>query len=70
MTHIAKVIEIIGSSDKGWEDAAQVAIDEARKTLHGIHGIEVMDMTAIVDENTGKITQYRTGVKISFGVEH
>jgi flavin-binding protein dodecin len=35
MTHIANEIEIIGSSDKGWEDAAQVAIDEARKTLHG-----------------------------------
>ena len=33
MTHIAKVIEIIGSSDKDWEDAAQVAINEARKTL-------------------------------------
>jgi flavin-binding protein dodecin len=53
MTHVAKVIEIIGSSDKGWEDAAQVAVDEARKTLHG-----------------GKIALYRTGVKISFGVEH
>jgi dodecin len=70
MTHVAKVIEIIGSSDKGWEDAAQVAVDEARKTLHGIHGIEIMDMTATVDANTGKISQYRTGVKVSFGVEH
>lgn len=70
MTHIAKVIEIIGSSDKDWEDAAQVAVDEARKTLHGIHGIEVMDMTATVDESTGKITQYRAGVKVAFGVEH
>jgi flavin-binding protein dodecin len=70
MTHIANVIEIIGSSDKGWEDAAQVAIDEARKTLHGIHGIEIMDMTAIVDEGTGKISQYRAGVKVAFGVEH
>lgn len=70
MTHIAKVIEIIGSSDKGWEDATQVAVDEARKTLHGIHGIEIMDMTATVDESTGKITQYRAGVKVAFGVEH
>jgi dodecin len=70
MTHVAKVIEIIGGSDKGWEDAAQVAVNEARKTLHGIHGIEVMDMTAIVDESTGKITQYRSTVKVSFGVEH
>jgi dodecin len=70
MTHVAKVIEIIGSSDKGWEDAAQVAIDEARKTLHGIHGIEIMDMTTTIDASTSKISQYRTGVKVSFGVEH
>jgi dodecin len=70
MTHIAKVIEIIGSSDKGWEDAAQVAVDEAKKTLHGIHGIEVTDMIVPVDSNTGKITQQRAGVKVAFGVEH
>jgi dodecin len=70
MTHIAKVIEIIGSSDKSWEDAVQVTVDEARKTLHGIHGIEITDMTARVDESTGNITQYRTGVKVAFGVEH
>jgi flavin-binding protein dodecin len=70
MTHIAKIIEIVGSSDRGWENAAQVAIEEARKTIHGIHGIEVMDMTATVDESTGKISQYRTGIKVSFGVEH
>jgi dodecin len=38
--HVAEIIEIIGSSDKGWEDAAQVAIDEARKTIHGITGLE------------------------------
>lgn len=70
MTHIAKIIEIVGSSDRGWENAAQVAVEEARKTIHGIHGIEVMDMTATVDESTGKISQYRTGIKVSFGVEH
>jgi flavin-binding protein dodecin len=64
--HIAKVIEIIGSSQNGWNEAAQVAIDEARKTLHGIHGVEITDMTAKVDPNTGKITEYRAGVKISF----
>lgn len=70
ITHIAKIIEIVGSSDRGWENAAQVAVEEARKTIHGIHGIEVMDMTATVDESTGKISQYRTGIKVSFGVEH
>jgi dodecin len=70
MTHVAKIVEIIGSSDKGWKEAAQVALDEAKKTIHGITGLEVTDMTAKVDPNSATITQYRAAVKISFGVEH
>ena len=70
MTDVAKIIEIVGSSDKSWQDAVQAAVNEARKTIHGIHGIEVTDMTAKVDPNSGNITEYRTSVKISFGVEH
>jgi flavin-binding protein dodecin len=70
MTHIAKVVEIIGSSDKSWQDAAQAALDEAKKTIHEITGVEVGDMTAKVDPNTGNITEYRTAVKIAFGVKH
>jgi len=66
---VAKIVEIVGSSDKGWEDAAQVAVKEAMKTLRGIHGIEVADQTAKVDSKTGKITKYRTCIKLSFGIE-
>lgn len=69
MTHVAKIVEIIGSSDKGWEEAAQVALDEANKTIHGITGLEVTD-TAKVVPNSGKISQYRAALKISFGVKH
>ena len=67
--HIAKIIEIIGSSENGWEDAAQVAVNEAKKSLHGIHGIEVVDMTAGVDPASGKITNFRTCIKVSFAVD-
>jgi flavin-binding protein dodecin len=70
MTDIAKVIEIIGSSDKSWQDAAQASLDEAKKTIHEIAGVEVGDMTAKVDSNTANITEYRTAVKIAFGVKH
>src|SRR6188472_516554 len=70
MTHVAKVIEIVGSSDKSWQDAAQAALNEAKKTIHGITGVEVGDMTAKVDPNNGNITEYHTAVKIAFGVEH
>lgn len=69
MTNIAKIIDIVGSSDKSWEDAAQVALTEATKTIHGITGIELTDMTARVDPNTGKIDEYHSMVKIAFGVE-
>ncbi|MDN5847136.1 MAG: dodecin family protein [Candidatus Nitrosocosmicus sp.] len=69
MIHLANIVELVGSSDKGWEDAAQVALTEATKTIRGITGIELTDMIARVDPNTGKITEYHSTVKISFGVE-
>jgi hypothetical protein len=65
---VAKVIELIGTSDESWEAAAQVAIEEARKTVHGIHGIKIKDMTGRVDPNTGKLVEYRTSIDLSFGV--
>ena len=68
MSSVAKIIEVIGISEKGWEDAAQIAITEAKKSVHGIHGIKVRDMTADVD-SSGKIIRYKTTVKMSFGVE-
>jgi flavin-binding protein dodecin len=70
MTHVAKIIEIVGTSDKSWQDAAQAALNEAKKTIHGITGVEVGDMTAKVDPNSGSITEYHSAVKIAFGVEH
>lgn len=69
MALVAKVVELIGTSGEGWEDAAQAAVKEARKTIHGISGVEVVDMTAKVDVKTGKIIQYRATVKIAFGVD-
>ncbi len=69
MKSVAKILELIGTSDEGWEDAAQAAVEEARKTIHGISGVEVVDMTAKIDEKSGKIVKFRTTVKIAFGVD-
>jgi flavin-binding protein dodecin len=70
MTHVAKIIEIVGSSDKSWQDAVQAALKEAKKTIHGITGVEIGDMAAKVDPNTGNITEYHTAIKLAFGVKH
>ncbi len=63
-------MEVIGTSEKGWSEAAQAALGEARKTINGITGLEVLDKTAKVDPTSGQITEYRVGIKIAFGVEH
>ncbi|HEX9317487.1 MAG TPA: dodecin family protein [Nitrososphaeraceae archaeon] len=70
MTHVAKIIELVGSSEKGWTEAAQTALDEANKTIKGITGLEVNDITASVDPSSGKIKEYKVSVKLAFGVEH
>lgn len=61
---IGEIVELVGSSDKSWEDAAQAAVKEAIKTIRNVHAIEVLGMTAQVDPNTGNIKEYRVGIKL------
>ena len=67
--HIANVVELVGSSDKGWKEATQVALMEATKTIRGITGLEVVSRTATVDPATGKIKKYSATIKLAFAVE-
>jgi dodecin len=67
MASIAKVITIIGNSPDGFAEAAQVAVQEAAKTLRGITGADVISMSCEVQDDT--ITMYRTTVNIAFEVE-
>jgi dodecin len=39
---IGEIVELVGSSDKSWEDAAQTAVKEAVKTIRNVHAIEVL----------------------------
>lgn len=64
--NVAKVIELIGISEKSWEDAARNAVIDAAKTIKNITGLEVMSTTASVKD--GEITNYKTCVKIVFGL--
>lgn len=59
-----KVIEVLAESDKGWEDAAQTAVNKAARTVHNIRSIYIKEMEAKVDEN--RVTTYRINAKISF----
>jgi flavin-binding protein dodecin len=61
---VYKVIELVGSSPTSWEDAVNVAVSEASKSLRDIRIVEVITLDAKVAE--GKIVSYRAKVKLSF----
>jgi flavin-binding protein dodecin len=64
MSSVYKVIEVIGSSEKSWDDAAKVAIERAAKTLEDIRIAEVVSQDDKIEN--GKITAFRTKLSISF----
>jgi hypothetical protein len=61
---VAKVTEIIASSRKSFEDAVQVGVKRANKTLRNVKGAWVSGMK--VECEKGKITQYRVNLKVTF----
>lgn len=64
---VVKVVELLAESEKGWEDAAQLAVAEASQTLHGIRSIYIKDIQATVEND--KIRTYRVTAKVSFVVD-
>ena len=64
---VVKIVELIGSSPKDWEDAAKNALAEAAKTIKNIKAVYVKRCTAKVENN--KIFEYRAVVKIAFVVQ-
>ncbi len=64
---VLKVIEVLASSDKSWEDATQKAVDQAAKSLKHIRSVYVQEQSAIVKES--KIVEYRVNLKLSFEIE-
>lgn len=67
--NVIKVIELVGASDLSWEDAVQVAVKEASKTIRGITGVEVVNWTGKVDPQ-GDLVGYRANVQVAFEVEN
>lgn len=64
MSAVYKVIDVIGSSEKSWEDAARVAVERASKTLSDLRIAEVVSQDIKIEN--GKITAFRTKLSLSF----
>lgn len=65
---VLKVLELMASSTKSWEDAAQQAVSEASKTLKHIRSVYIKEHSAVVNKN--KIVEYRITAKLSFEIEN
>lgn len=64
MDSVYKVIELIGTSPDSWEDAAKNSVETASKTLKDLRIAEVLEFDLKMED--GKVTAFRTKVKISF----
>lgn len=64
---VVKVIEVLAQSNKSWEDAAQLAVKTAAKTVKDIRSIYIKNFEAKVEN--GKITKYRIDGKLTFALK-
>jgi flavin-binding protein dodecin len=64
---VYKVITLVGTSPKSWEDAATTAVEAAAKTLRELRIAEVEELDMQIDK--GKVISYRAKVKVSFMYE-
>ena len=64
---VYKVVEVIGTSPKSWEDAAASAVARAAETLRDLRIAEVVKQDMKVEN--GKVVAYRTRVLLSFKYE-
>ena len=65
---VYKVIELVGTSDKSWEDAASHAIETASQSLKNLRIAEVEKLDMRIED--GKVVAYRAKVSLSFKYEH
>ena len=64
---VYKVVEVVGTSTDSWEKAAKVAVERAAKSLRDLRVAEVVEQDMVIEK--GKVTAYRTKVKLSFKYE-
>jgi flavin-binding protein dodecin len=64
---VYKVIELVGTSPKSWEDAARSAVELAGESLRDLRVAEITKLDMRIDE--GKVVAYRARVNLSFKYE-
>ena len=61
---VYKIINLVGSSSKSWEEAANNAVERASQTLEDLRVAEVQKLDMKIEK--GKVVAYRANVRLSF----
>jgi len=61
---VYKIIELVGTSTKSWEDAAREAVETAARSLRDLRVAEITKLDLKIDK--GKVVAYRARVNLSF----
>ena len=64
---VYRIVDVVGVSEKSWEDAGRRAIETAATSLRDLRVAEVTQMDMKVEN--GKVTAFRTRVALSFKYE-
>jgi flavin-binding protein dodecin len=67
--HVYSVSEIVGSSSESIEDAINVALSRARKTLRHLNWFEVTELRGYLTEE-GNVDYYQVALKLGFRMEN
>ncbi|RLC29574.1 MAG: transporter [Deltaproteobacteria bacterium] len=59
-----KIVELVGTSDKSWEDAAKSAVETAGESLKDLRIAEITKLDMTIED--GKVAAYRARVNVSF----
>jgi len=65
--HVYRVIELAGSSEKSIEDAVQMAISRAGRTLHDLRWFEVIETRGKIEG--GQVANWQVVLKVGFTLE-
>jgi len=65
--HIYRVIEIVGSSQSGIEDAIRAAVDRANATIRNLRWFEVSRTSGQIED--GKVKHFQVTLKVGFTME-
>jgi flavin-binding protein dodecin len=65
--HVYKMLELVGSSTQGTDDAIRNAIERAGETLRHLDWFEVLETRGHIAD--GKVAHYQVKIKIGFRLE-